>query len=345
MIRNDMRDKLMMVDLISLHIISLIFTINSFYLRKGPAKTGGGEEAEWFAMMWGSDQKFSSSTKADKAGSDDEQSESGTKKRKAVAVQKGRSRNQKPSDTPAEIQEVELGVTSSAASSTGWNVNFQNPPKTRKVAQEQKELDKCESLALQANQLKAQMEDGRAVLQVTVKKVNDVLEKIQGKLSEDSTKFFLEIIRIEGAGCRAQGVWQQLKDARTLVDGIADFVESLQDAEAAPATIRTRAGVIKSLGVKLPRNINSVICRRAAEELVNSGEVDQVFEFLDMNSKDKHPEGICSIVPDSDLSDAATMDKVTKDFQTFCLTTIINNMLLKEVGEPAQCLGKMDLGF
>ena len=165
-------------------------------------------------MLWG-DQKFSSSSARD--GSDDDAHESALKKRKAGRNRQGKPATCVPTLDGAPEQEGCEASSSAGASvpGSGWALALPKSSaagRSKKASQAHKELDKCESLVLQSKQLKTQMEDGRHVMQVTCKRINDLLEKLSSKLNDEATNFYLDLIRSEGAGCRAEGVWQQVKD-------------------------------------------------------------------------------------------------------------------------------------
>ena len=165
-------------------------------------------------MPWG-DQKFSSSSARD--GSDDDAHESALKKRKAGRNRQGKPATCVPTLDGAPEQEGCEASSSAGASvpGSGWALALPKSSaagRSKKASQAHKELDKCESLVLQSKQLKTQMEDGSHVMQVTCKRINDLLEKLSSKLNDEATNFYLDLIRSEGAGCRAEGVWQQVKD-------------------------------------------------------------------------------------------------------------------------------------
>ena len=203
---------------------------------------------------------------------------------------------------------------------------------SKKVTQLTKELDKAEATCLQMSQLKLQVEDSRQVLQVTVVKARAILEKICTRLDE-GTKTFVDLIKKEGPGCRAEQIWQQLKDSKAIVESIHDFVEAIHDPEASAETLHVRAQKVKDLGVKLPRNVNSMMCRRRTDGYVKLGKFGDVFNMLDYDKRESFPDGIASIVS-ADDSEEDKM-KAIKEFQVGCVINVINGLLLAEfAGNP-----------
>ena len=200
------------------------------------------------------------------------------------------------------------------------------------AAAESRELDKSETIILLAQQMKNALEDSRQIMGVTVSKASAMKDKVEARLSEDSTKLLSETIRREGTSCRAAVIWQNLKDCATTLAGITDFVEALHDEEAAPATLRSRAAAIGDLGVKLPPNVKSVICRRAVDELVQQSAWEQVFTFLD--PRGSASDGIAQILPAETPSDK--VDDMCHDFQVGCITQSVGKLLLRGQEDAGQ---------
>ena len=231
------------------------------------------------------------------------------------------------------------GGTNSASSIFTAFANTRDPATRKKQATDTKELDRSEAVVLQANQLKHQIEDSDAVMQLSMSKCTQLLEKIDARLRE-SSKNFVEMIKAQGPGCRAETVYQSLNQSKSLVQSITEFVEALQDKEAAPATLQIRVSEIQSLGVTVPLQVKNIICQRTAQAMVEEGKLQQFVEFLDHNCKEKHPEGIHSILP-TDLTEDG-LRYVVKEFQSGCITFAMNHFFLKEFSGESGCF---DLGF
>ena len=166
------------------------------FLRKG-AKAEDDDD-DLFKLMWGT-QKISSTTSgastADGAGSENE-----------VKAAKKRKTTRAKTEKKAGEAEGDADATS--------NIRIIMPnTSAKRTAAEGKELDKAEALVLQAKQLQLQFEDPRNTNQVTLAKVNSIMDKLESRLA-DPSKSFLEMIREQGPGCRAETVWQSLDDAK-----------------------------------------------------------------------------------------------------------------------------------
>ena len=292
-------------------------------IRKGP-KAEDDDDA-LHALLWG-DQKFSSS----KATSEDD-GEGAKKKRKVQ-----RNRNGSTTDPAREDTEAE-GVKGSSGSMPAFGRSWTG---AKRAAAETREMDKCEACILQVRQLQNQIEDPRTVMQVGVQKVSSCVDKIQTRLDE-GTKIFMEVVRQEGQGCRAEQVWQQLKDSKALADAMRDFVEAIHDQEAAAATVAGRATSLRDKGVKLPRNVNIVICKRSAEEFVKDGKMEYVFNFLDDQNDERSTEGygIRSILEEKTDENKDAVEAMAKEFQVGCVGHIVNTMLLAEFQGSGERLG------
>ncbi len=254
-----------------------------------------------------------------------------------MRIPKGRNgAKQQRSLSSPQIQKLprstsgELG-TSASPISNAWSFSMPGM-NSKRVAQLTKELDKAEATCLQMSQLKLQVEDPRQVLQVTVTKTRAALEKICSRLDE-GTKTFVDLVKKEGPGCRAEQIWQQLKDGKATVESIHDFVEAIHDVEASAETLHVRAQKMKDLGVHVPRNVNSMICRRRTDGYVKLGKFDDVFKMLDYDQKESFPDGIASIVSANDSEEDRM--KAIKEFQVGCVINVINGLLLAEfLGSP-----------
>lgn len=313
------------------------------FLRKGPAKSGGAEEEEIFSMLWGA-----GSSSAFGGGTDEDVDNGASKRRKstkdtaATPKRAPKRRTQSGGVGPQQVSEVaSTGDGSSNASTFASSAIFNaflNPAAKKKAGSETKELDRSEAVVLQANQLKLQLQDSNAVMQLSMQKCNQLLEKLDSRLKE-STKSFVDMIKSQGPGCRAETVWQNLKDSKALVEAIGEFVEALQDKEAAPETLHLRLAALRALNVTIPLQVMNIICQRSAQKMIDENRVSDMFEFLDPDCKDKHPDGISSVLPTDLSSDGLQL--VVKEFQTGCITFAMNQFLLKEYAGDA---GYFDLG-
>ena len=196
----------------------------------------------------------------------------------------------------------------------------------RKNAGETKELDKSEALVLQATQLKHQLEDARSVMQVSLSKCSSLNEKVETRLQE-ATPVFVELIRAQGPGCRAETVWQSLKDCKTMVQAISDFVEALQDKEAAASTLATRANALRDLKVSIPTAVNNVLCQRTVVAMVEEEKLNDMLDFLNPNHAEKYPDGIACVLPEG--LPEASLKPIVKEFQAGCIVHAINQCFLR----------------
>jgi len=170
-------------------------------------------------------------------------------------------------------------------------------------------------------------------MQVTIAKVSAMLEKLNTRLSEDATKVLVDIIKVEGSSSHASTVWQSLKDAHKMLSGISDFVEALHDHEAGPDTLSVRASALRDLDVTLPANVNTVLCRRSADDLVNRSQLKEFFEFLCPDKKDLYPSGVASVLPSAD-ADPSKSAEIIREFQSGCITHCLHNLLLRDFSAP-----------
>ena len=307
------------------------------FLRKMPGKTGCMEEDEMMALMWGS------SSMAMGGGSDDEK-ELPAKKRKqgqgADASTGGRGRRKTTEASngigKGKVQaDAASSVDAGASSSSGLFGFAAGGAKQKKTsATETKDLDKSEALVLQVTQMKLQLEEPRGMSNLSLSKATSLLEKVDARLN-DSSKTFLEMIRAQGPGCRAEVVLQSLKDSKSLISAMADLLEALQDGEASPATLALRAAALRGLNVELPMQVSNIICQRSVVAMAEEDRIEDVMNFLDLSCKDKFPDGICCVVPSSLSGDAQKL--VVTEFQTGCLVHLVNQHLLRDYSGDAGC--------
>ena len=89
---------------------------------------------------------------------------------------------------------------------------------SRKAAAEAKELDKAEALVLSVTQLKGQLGEETSVMQVSLKSVRSLCDKVTVRLNPDGSKLFLDAVKRNGPACRAASVWQSLKDSKACLE-------------------------------------------------------------------------------------------------------------------------------
>ncbi len=277
-------------------------------------KTENEDDEEFARMLWG-DSKMTGQSSSSKP--DDEEPD--TKKRRVPGINRNRA-------NPKSL-EVEEGEGENKPLFTMQRGN------SKKIAAEARELDKSEALVLQCQQLKHQIQDPRSVMQVTIAKVSAMLEKLNSRLTEDATKVLVDIIKVEGSSSRASTVWQSLKDAHKMLSGISDFVEALHDHEAGPDTLSVRASALRDLDVRLPANVNTVLCRRSADDLVNRNQLKEFFDFLSPDKKDLYPSGVASVLPSAG-TDPSKCAEIIREFQSGCITHCLHNLLLRDFSAP-----------
>lgn len=284
-----------------------------------PSKNGTVEDDELLSMLWGD---------AGHAGSDGENETAPVKKRKT-----GNGNGNAAARQRKDGDHAVLAGGSSQPSEAGGNADrahglfsFTSSSTVKKNAMEARELDKAEAMILQANQLKLQVGDSQTIMSVSMSKTNTLLEKIEGRLSAESTKVFVEMIKSQGAGCRAETVWQNLKDCKNMVQKIGNFLEALHDKEATGLTLQTRAAALRDVSCSIPTRVNNVICQRTIIEFFENDEMDKIIGTLDPDQKAQHPDGIASVLP-SDLSTDA-LQLVVKEFQSGCIIHLINQCFL-----------------
>ena len=90
--------------------------------------------------------------------------------------------------------------------------------------------------------------------------------------------------------------------------------------------------------MKLPQNISGVICRRAAEELMQAGDYDSVCKFLDIKYKEQFPHGICAIMPPTDPSNPESAGQEipaeVREFQCTCLVACMTQIFMTTSAVP-----------
>eukprot|EP00435_Cladocopium_sp_Y103_P053714 s191_g17.t1 len=259
------------------------------------------------------------------AGSDDDKDLPAKKKRAT-----GANRAARPKAEPSNVQ---LGDAASSADGTAGPSSLFSfmaggvGSKKLKSGAETKDLDKSESICLQAQQLKLQLEDSRSFTQVSLTKTSSLLEKIDGRLNE-SSKTFVELIRVQGPGCRAETVLQNLKDSKAMLEGVHDLLEALQDSEASPATLQARAMVVRNLNITVPMQVSNILCQRSIMSFAEEDKLDEIMKFLDINFKDAYPNGIVSLLPTDLAPDAVKL--IATEFQSGCITYVINQHFLRD---------------
>ena len=143
---------------------------------------------------------------------DDEQD----KKRRALAVRNKKGSGANGGDDPMADAAQASGSGSAASCSSAWTTSVNLGSK--KTASESKELDKAEALVLTVNQLKHQLSDDASVLQVTLKSVHALCEKVSARLGPEGTKLFVDAVKRNGSTSRAASVWESLKDAKDCLE-------------------------------------------------------------------------------------------------------------------------------
>ena len=161
---------------------------------------------------------------------------------------------------------------------------------------------------------------------------------------------FAELVRREGidcraalkcgTDCRAAKVWQSLKTRMEMLAVVHAFVEALQDEEASAETLSNRASKLKDNGMTLPRNVSVLLCKRQVDRIAEEGKFDHLFEFLDYDKRSTHPEGIVSLIEETESKEKT--QALVLDFQVGCITHCFNRILLKDFqpGEDMPCLGQ-----
>ena len=115
-------------------------------------------------------------------------------------------------------------------------------------------------------------------------------------------------------------------------EAVEQFVEALHDGETSPATVRSRASKLKDFGITLPRSVNIVMCKKEADEFVQNGKLEELFQFLAPSDLDSE-NGIAAVLPQ--VSDEKDRKEMLRDVQLGCITHLVNNLLLKEFqGNP-----------
>ena len=157
-------------------------------------------------------------TRKEKAGSDDDQH---VPKRRATL------RNKKASllgsaggqemDSSCGHASTNTDNSSSSNAGSAWTLSGASLT-SKKAASESKELDKAEALVLSVSQLKGQLGEETSVMQVSLKSVRSLGDKVTARLNHDGSKLFLDAVRRNGPACRAASVWQSLKDSKACLE-------------------------------------------------------------------------------------------------------------------------------
>ncbi|CAE7838142.1 unnamed protein product [Symbiodinium necroappetens] len=191
-----------------------------------------------------------------------------------------------------------------------------------------RELEKTEAIILQCKQLKLAFEDPEQVLELSLQKVKSLDDRVDSRLSDELTAMCQEAIRATGPLGRATMAWEGLKEAKEFLNYAGEFVEALHDAEAAPTTLSTRAmALAKESKVTLPPNVSVLVCRKRAEELVMKKQWDDICKFLDPTFKADYPDGIASLMPETDTTLTADL----LEFQAGCLQGCVSNLFMRPI--------------
>ena len=65
-----------------------------------------------------------------------------------------------------------------------------------------------------------------------------------------------------------------------------------------PATLSACPTTLKYFDVQLPSKVKGVVCRRAADQMVQEGTIDQLVIFLDPECKRDCADGIACVLPE-----------------------------------------------
>ncbi|CAE7279478.1 unnamed protein product [Symbiodinium sp. CCMP2592] len=144
----------------------------------------------------------------------------------------------------------------------------------------------------------------------------------------DLIGIYSEAVRRDGSGedSRAAVVWEGLKEKIAMVEAAVSFVEALHDEEASAGTLSTRAAALRAVGVKLPKNVNMVVCRREIEAKIYKNEFAGFFDFLNPDKVADNPNGISAVMNGSTTTPRD--DPEIFDFQVGSLVQALNSMLL-----------------
>ena len=300
---------------------------------------------EMAGILWGDGAPFGASNS--KAKAVDETPDSSPSK---APKNKGRTglpkRPRKSSPGKADQQQTPstgAGPSSSAASASIWSGMLPSGlqvqgPKDKKIKNEAREMEKGEAVILQVQQLRCSLEDAEQVQKLSLSKVRSLCEKVDARLSEDLIAMYLDWVRLSGHDSRPAKVWEGLKVAKETTSLAADFIEALHDEEAVPATLSARASALRrETGINLPKNVNLILCRKGAEELLMKKQWQAVCEFMDPAFKKSFPDGITSLIPETDGeppdgSDARpVLEDTLFEFQTGCLVSCVTNLFMRPV--------------
>ena len=195
------------------------FDIVQKKVRVSGSTAEGDESSEITLKMAGRIEDDTGKTRKEKGASDDEQQ---------AAKRRATLRNKKAASLGNACvgQEVEStggpagsNPDSSASTNSGsaWALSGASLS-SRKAAAEAKELDKAEALVLSVNQLKGQLGEETSVMQVSLKSVRSLCDKVTVRLNPDGSKLFLDAVKRNGPACRAASVWQSLKDSKACLE-------------------------------------------------------------------------------------------------------------------------------
>ena len=141
---------------------------------------------------------------------------------------------------------------------------------------------------------------------------------------------YSEAIKRDGTS-PAVRVWSQLQERVHLLESAVSFIEALNDDEAAASTLSARAIQLREVGVQLPSNINSVVCKRDLESFMHKNEFEKFFDFLDPNQAAAYPNGIKVIA--AEVAEDADKEPMYYAFQVQAVVQATNNLLLSSAAE------------
>ena len=301
-------------------------------------KASADDEDEFDVLLWGT------SATTSKVSDD----EADTKKKKGTTASNAAGRNRRAGRAEAHVPRPDDASGSTAGTGPAtegkggeglWGLARQ-PTSSKKMQQESRELDKIEAVLLQAKQLQHLLEDSRTVMQVSVKKVREMLTKIEAKRIDEINSMNLDLIKAHGPTCRASEVWENMRETKAMVEAAVEFVEALHDEEASTETLRSKANQVKDLGVKLPQSLSMVMCKRSAELLVSDGKIETFMNFLNPDHSSDIPSGIASVMPENADGNDEKIQQLISDFQSGMVTHCINHIMLKEFTRPTVSPGK-----
>ena len=311
---------------------------------------GGDSDDEMAGILWG-DSLPASNSKSRAADEDPSQPPK-------PKVARGKDSNGAPSSTVKRPKHGPQSADPSAnnsANPNSWSTLLSNPaPKEKKKGgSDSRELEKGEALILQVQQLRCSLADSEQVQKLTLQKIRSLQEKVELRLREELVVLYQEMVRASGPSSRAAKVWEGLRDAKDMLAVAGDFVEALQDEEAAPATLSLRASKLwEECKIQLPENINFILCHKGAEELLLKKQWETVCQYLDPAFRTQLPNGIASLLPQTfgnsdgsaeNASPSPKLDDKLLDFQTGCIVRCVNNLFMRAmpVAEDAERAAQM----